>query len=59
MIRIEIELFDINSRSQILRKDGAVPKRLRVLSISSLTDKDHEKLKSNRDGLKYCPILKK
>lgn len=59
MVRIQIELLEISSRSQCVREDGIIPDRLKVLSVNSLSDEDNEKLKSKSGGLKYCTIVKK
>lgn len=59
MVRIQLELLEISSRSQTVGKDGLVPKRLKVISVAALSDEDIKKSKSNKDGLKYCTIIKK
>ncbi|MBY8963161.1 helix-turn-helix transcriptional regulator [Flavobacterium sp. D11R37] len=57
MVRIRLELIEISSRSQSLDKDGNVPKRLEIISIKPLSDKDMETLKARKNGLKYCTII--
>lgn len=58
MVRLKIELFDISSRSQIIDKNGEVPKRLNELEKTPISIEEIEKLKS--DGLyKYCTIIEK
>jgi transcriptional regulator with XRE-family HTH domain len=57
MVRIRLELFAISSRSQTLDKDGNVPKRLEVISIKPLSEKDMEILRARKEGLKYCTVI--
>lgn len=55
MVRLKIELYNINKRSQILDKNGNVPERLKELSKTVLTDDEYNLFKENNG--KYCTIV--
>tara|TARA_R110002096_G_scaffold435785_1_gene662753 strand:+ start:529 stop:972 length:444 start_codon:yes stop_codon:yes gene_type:complete len=38
LVRIKLELFNINTRKQVMDKEGGVPKRLKIVSVKSLTE---------------------
>tara|TARA_R110002050_G_scaffold295079_1_gene453532 strand:+ start:350 stop:793 length:444 start_codon:yes stop_codon:yes gene_type:complete len=38
LVRIKLELFNINTRKQVMDNEGGVPKRLKIVSVKSLTE---------------------
>ena len=38
LVRIKLELFNINTRKQVMDDKGGVPKRLKIVSVKSLTE---------------------
>ncbi|MEE9361444.1 MAG: helix-turn-helix transcriptional regulator [Cellulophaga sp.] len=38
LVRIKLELFNINTRKQVMDDKGSVPKRLKIVSVKSLTE---------------------
>lgn len=57
MVRLKLDLFDINTRNQVLDSNGNVPERLNILSKKILTDKEYKIYKNKK--LPYCTIIKK
>lgn len=57
MVRLKLDLFDINTRNQVLDSKGNVPERLKILSKVILTDKEYNIYKEKK--LPYCTIIKK
>lgn len=55
IVRLRIDLFNINTRNQILDANGNVPERLKVLSKVSLTEKEYKIFKDEKQA--YCTTI--
>ncbi|MAP80978.1 MAG: hypothetical protein CL526_07800 [Aequorivita sp.] len=57
IVKLRLELFDINTRNQVLDSNGNVPERLKILSKEILTDKEYNVFKAEK--LPYCTVIGK
>jgi transcriptional regulator with XRE-family HTH domain len=55
IVRLRIDLFNINTRNQILDANGNVPERLKVLSKVKLTEEEYKIFKDEKQA--YCTII--
>ncbi|MEH6763832.1 MAG: helix-turn-helix transcriptional regulator [Aequorivita antarctica] len=56
IVRLKLDLFDINTRNQVLDEEGKVPERLKILSKVILTDKEYNIYKEKK--MPYCTVIK-
>ncbi len=57
IVRLKLDLFDINTRNQVLDEEGKVPERLKILSKVILSDKEIAVFKEKKQD--YCTVIKK
>lgn len=57
IVRLRLDLLEVNTRTQVLDENGNVPERLRIISKEILTQNQFSAFKKN-DG-PYCKIIKK
>lgn len=57
IVKLKLDLFDINTRNQVLDNKGNVPERLKILSKVILTDKEYYIYKQEK--ISYCTVIKK
>lgn len=56
IVRLRLDLFNINTRSQVVDANGNVPERLKELSKIKLSDKEYQLFKQEKQA--YCTIIK-
>jgi transcriptional regulator with XRE-family HTH domain len=55
IVRLRLDLFNINTRSQVVDANGNVPERLKELSKVKLSEKDYQLFKDEKQA--YCTII--
>lgn len=56
IVKLRLDLFNINTRNQVLDSKGNVPERLKVLSKVILSEKEYALFKEGKRA--YCTIIR-
>ena len=55
IVRLRLDLFNTNTRNQVVDANGKVPERLKVLSKVKLSEKEYQFFKDRKQA--YCTII--
>jgi hypothetical protein len=55
IVRLRLDLFNTNTRNQVVDANGNVPERLKVLSKVKLSEKEYQFFKDRKQS--YCTII--